>query len=433
MILQNLVSSSLYLLDSVMVGQLGVAAIAGVAVSNRFFTIALFALFGFSDAASVFMGQFYGAKRTARMQETYRFALLGSLLLGVLAAISAIFYNQNIAAFFVDDPAVHAVMARYMPLTGLAMVLQAYNINLQKSLRVLGQTKAPLRIGTVATLSNAILNYVFIFGAFGAPKLGVTGAALGTFLARVLEFALCQRELRMGAYAFASPLAKLFLIPRKIIWPIIKRGLPLIFNEIAFAGGMAMLLKIYATHGTGAMAAMNILDTSSSIFFILFAGMSTATTVLVSHALGANDLAQARSNAYRLYKLGLCIGSIFALLMFSLGAVLPLLYDVGPEIQALASKLLRTYALFYLAYMSNGMCYFIMRAGGDMRRTFLMDGLFFWGVNIPVVAAVNYFTDWSIYPVFVVGQLTDLLKMLVALRFLRKEYWLINLNKEVED
>lgn len=179
------------------------------------------------------------------------------------------------------------------------------------------------------------------------------------------------------------------------------------------------------------LAAMNIMGTTSDLFFVLTSGMAVATTVMVSHLLGADELEKGRANAYRMYKLNFFCSLLFALLLFASSFIFPSFYNVRQEVRDMAAFFIRIYALFYIVYSSNAQAYFILRAGGDMRHTLMMDSAYFWLVNIPVVGMIANFTDWSIFTIFLAGQLTDVLKWFVSTHILTRETWVRNLTSEM--
>lgn len=428
---QQMITSLVNLLDNLMVGQLGETALSAVAAANRFNMIGLFAVNGVAVAAGVYISQFYGAKQYERVKETYRFSLIVSALITVVLVLPGLLIPGKIGLFFVDDLAIVEPMEAYLPLAVLSFIPLIYSLNTQNAMRTLGETKKSLVLSLVAVFSNAFFNYVFIFGKFGAPALGVQGAALGTFLARTLELIASWLMVRKYQFIFASKLREIFHIPQAVAKAVALRALPLVLNEIGYSSGMALLFKFYGTRGTDVLAGMSIMNTTSQLFFVLFGGLAVATTIVVGHPLGANDLEGARSNAYRLYKLGLLLATGFSVIMFVFSFFMPHFYDVSPMVKTYASYFLKIYSIFYLVYTVNGMAYQILRTGGDMKLTMVMDSGFFWVVNLPVVGLTAYLTDWSIYVIFVLGQLTDLIKVFVSSYILSKETWVRNLASEV--
>lgn len=432
MIFQQMLTSAVNLLDNLMVGQLGDVTLSAVAAGNKFNMIGFFAIFGVTAASGVYISQFHGAGEKGRIQESFRFSLLASTLIASLFVVLGIAFPREIAHFFAPEPALGDVLETYLPLAVLSFLPQIYSLNAQTAMRTLGRTTPPLFLSMLAVVGNACFNHIFIFGHLGLPAMGAKGAALGTLLARLLEFVATYAVVRRFHFDFYSPLSRIFQIPSVLAKAISLKALPLVINEIGFASSMALLFKFYATRGTEVMAAMTIMTTTSELFFVLFSGLSVATTVVVGHALGANKLEEARANAYRLFQLALLLSISFASLMFLSSYIVPNFYDVSPQVKAMAGFFLRIYSVFYVFYTINGMGYQIMRSGGDMRTTMIMDSGFAWCVNLPVVGLAAYLTDWPIQVIFLLGQFTDILKGFVTAHLLPKETWVRNLSAEVD-
>lgn len=429
---QQMLVAMVNLVDNLMVGQLGEQAMSAVALANKFFIIALFAINGVAVSASVYMSQFYGAKEYSELQQSYRFSLITSLAISLFFVIPGILFPVQIGSFFVKDASLHPFLQDYMPIAALSYLPQVYSLNTQNAMRTLGETKKPLMLSFLAVVSNVFFNYLLIFGKLGLPALGVKGAAIGTLLARFVELIACRLVLMHNDFPFGGRVKDVFKIAPPIAQAISLKALPLVLNEIGYASGMALLLKFYGTRGRDVIASMTIMLTTSELFFVLFGGLAVATTVVVGHELGSNNLEKARSNAYRLYKLGILLCSFFALLMFVFSFFVPDLYDVSDKVKAMSGFFLRIYSIFYVFYIVNSMAYQILRAGGDMKLTMAVDAGFFWLINVPVVGIAAYFTDWSVYLMFILGQFTDFLKIFLSGHLLSRETWLRNLTKDVK-
>ena len=209
------------------------------------------------------------------------------------------------------------------------------------------------------------------------------------------------------------------------------RAIPLCINETMWSFGMSTLLKCYANRGLEVNTAYGMASTISDLFFVLFSGMATATTVLVGTLLGANRLKEAKENGYKLISLSIYLSIIFLTLMFMSSFVVPYLYNVSIESKHLASSFLKIMAVFFMLYMFNTECFFILRSGGDTKSTLIFDSCFMWVINIPLVVALSYLTDMNILMMYAIGQSTDILKAIVAISFIKKEKWVRNLTNEV--
>ena len=433
MIIQQLITSSVNLLDNLMVGQLGGAAIAAVASTNKYLMIASFGMMGIATAATIFLAQYHGARKIDKMKESFRYALIFSQIIVGIFVVIALLFPSNIIRFFSKNDELLSVALNYIPIAALTMLPQAVSYSIQSSMRSVGNTRIPLISSIISLLTNGIMNYCLIFGKFFFPELGVLGAAIGTLIARFVELAYLLIALKTNPFEFKTKVFDLFRISKDMIVNITKKALPLFMNEVAWASGMATLFKFYASPGDIALAALPIASTTADLFFVLFSGVAVATIVMVSHPLGSNDIELARENGYKMVELSIFLAIIFGIGLIGASFVTPHLYNISEEVFKLATNFIRVQAVFFWIYMYNAQIFFVLRSGGDTRSTLLMDAGTMWLICIPVVGLVAYFTNLSPIMIYIIGQLTDIIKMAIARHYFKKEKWLVNLAHENHD
>lgn len=433
LMLQQLISTSVNLLDNLMIGQLGDLALAGVTTVNRYFMIAIFGTNGLVAASAVFMAQFYGANDEEHMKQTFRFTILSAMLIMSIFIILALTMPETIIGFFIKDPAVIQEGLKYIYVAALTFIPNLFTMAIAGSMRSTGDSKTPLVASVISVFTNAFFNYGLIYGNFGFPRLGITGAALGTLIARIVELAFIGYFLKSGNYAFKTQVKEIFHISHKLIKRIVSKALPLVFNEVLWAAGMALLLKLYATRGPEVISGYSIATTVSDLFFTMNAGMSIATTILVAQPLGANRFDEARENGYHLIGFGITLAMVFGLALFGTTFLIPYIYSVSDAAMHTAQSFLRIQAPLFIIYVLNTASYFILRAGGDTRSTLMLDSGYMWTINLPAVAFATHFTSLGIIGLYIIGQSTDIIKLFIALRFVKKEGWIQNLADVKED
>lgn len=431
MMLQNLVTTCVNIVDSLMVGQLGDAAVSGVAAVNRFYMIGNFGTMGVAAAVGIFIAQYYGAQQEERMKQSYRVSLIGAyMIIAVLFGIAYLFPEQ-ILLFFIDDPETIRLGVEYLSIACFSFLPLGFTISCSSAMRSVGQPRIPLVVSVISVFTNAVLNYIFIFGHFGVPAMGVKGAALATLIARLVELAGLLIMVKMMKFSFDTKLKHLFVIPRELVQIITIKAIPLCCNELLWSGGNAVILKFYGTRGTEVLSAYSICTTVTDIFFTLFSGMAVATTVMVSQRLGANQLEEARKNGYYMMGFAGGVALLFSGLMFLTSFIIPFLYgSLSQESQNLAMLMTKIQACFFIIYTLNCENFFIVRAGGDTKSTLMMDSGFMWFIQIPILACIAYFTNINIFLMYVLGQSTDFLKFFFSSRLVRQEKWVVNLTKD---
>ena len=296
-------------------------------------------------------------------------------------------------------------------------------------MRSTGDTKRPLFVSMISVVLNIIFDYCLIFGHFGLEPLGVKGAAIATIIVRFIEMFIYLLCIKKGEYHFKTRINDLFRIEKDLIGKIIVKAIPLLINELLWSIGMTTTIKFYSYRGAVVNTAYSISATVADLFFILFAGMASATTVIVGTKLGANKIEEAKDSAYKLLCFSVYLSLIIAVLMSSFTLVVPYLYSkVSKESLDLANQFLIVMSIFFILYMFNTQTYFILRTGGDTRNTMFMDSGFMWAFNIPLVYILAYHTSIPVLYVYAIGQSTDILKSIIAYRMIRKEKWARNLT-----
>lgn len=427
LMIQGIITTLISMIDTLMVGQLGDNAISAVSISNRILQILFFSLLGIVSATGVFIAQYYGARNKAKQKEMFHISLLLTLGLLLIGGIVIILFHPAIIHFFVKDSVVESLAASYIGWLVLAYIPLTLSLNFSTPLKVIGQVKLPLIASLLSVVVNTSFNYMLILGNFGFPALGVKGAAIATALARLVEFTVLYSVTRHYHYDFYAPIIHLFNVSRETIKEVVKKALPLLFNELIWSFGMATILKLYATRGSEVIAAYALADATSAIFFSATQGMNAATSVFISQQLGAGHFKEAEQNARRMLKLTFAMSVFLGIGMIGASFIVPNLSQLSERSHEIATRMIQVMGCMYWVYLITTQTYFILRAGGDMRSTLFMDGGFMWLITIPIMASVAYLTPASIYLLYFAGQGCDLLKLLTAQYFYRKKRWLNNL------
>lgn len=426
---QNLVTTSVNLVDSLMVGQLGDAAIGGVSTVNRFFIIMNYGAMGIVNAVGIFIAQFFGANNEEKMKESFRFSLIATYLIILPFFFIALFFPGEILHFFTQDESLIEAGVLYLSVACYTFLPIGISLSISSALRCIGETKIPLMVSLFSVLVNTFFNYCFIFGNFGFPQFGVVGAAIATLIARLVEMTILCVLLKIFDFPFKTSIRELFHIPKQLIQQIALKAAPLCLNEILWSGGNAMMLKLYGTRGGFVLSGNAICATTTDIFYTLFSGMSVATTVMVAQQLGANHLEKARENGYHMIGFSVCVAITFACFMFGMSFVIPYLYaSASQDVLFVAQNMVRVQSLCFILFTINTQNYFIVRAGGDTNSTLIMDSGFMWLFTIPVLSMIAYFTDINIYLMYFIGQSSELLKLTLSTSLLKKEKWVVNLT-----
>jgi len=429
-ILQQLLASSVQLVDNLMVGTLGELAIGAVSVVNQMYFVVIIVTFGAMGGAGIFTAQYFGSKQFGRLKQTFRFKLSTALVLSILAIGIFSFFGEFFIGLFTDNPVTIAWGMDYLNIAKWVMIPMSLSTAISTSFREIGITKPLLKISTIAILSNVVLNYLLIFGHLGFPRLGVQGAAIATLVSRSIEFALLYVLLETRGQVFNTKLYRMFQINKVLFKVILIAAIPLIINEFLFSFGQTVFMQSYAMRGDNALAAINITSAISQLVFITFGGIGTAVAVFIGNTLGENKLEEAKENSKKIFIFAVAFAIFLGIVLFILSFFVLDLYDISQETENIARFNIRVNAFMIPIISLYISLYFTLRSGGDTKSTMIMDSGYIWVVQVPVVFVLSRFTDLKVIYMYLTIQLLEIPKVLLALSRYRKEYWLRNLAIE---
>jgi len=428
LVLQQLITTSVQLVDNIMVGTLGESAIGSVSIVNQLYFIVILITFGAMGGAGVFSAQYFGSQDFERLKQTFRFKLLVGFMVAIISFIVFSFYGENLLRLFTINPTTIQGGLNYLNIAKWSAFPWIVSVAISNTFRETGITKPLLKISIIAILTNTILNFILIFGLFGFPELGIVGAAIATLISRFVELGLTLILLKKKGNLFSTKLFQMFHIEKKILVAIIIMAIPLTLNEALWSTGQTVFIHAYSTRGDSALAAMSITGTISQLVFVTFGGIATAVAVLVGNTLGRNQLQEAKDNAKKLIAFSVFIAIVAGIILFILSFFIPGLYDVPTATRHIAEFNLRVNAIFIPIYSFNVALYFTLRSGGDTKSTFMMDAGYMWLLPVPISLLLAYLTSLPVIYMFLIVQMLDIPKMLFGLSRFRKGHWIKNLS-----
>ena len=436
-IIQNGITNFVSLLDNIMVGQVGTIPMSGVSIVNGLIFVFNLCIFGASSGAGIFTAQFHGSQDTEGERYTFRFKLIICLVLALLGG--GLFYlgGPTLIGLYLtgDGDAAMAAGALEYGMKYLTVMLWGFlpfaltNVY-ASTMKECGNTFVPMAGGIAAVLVNLGLNYVLIFGHFGAPAMGVEGAALATVISRYAELLIVagwvHRNAEKNPYIVGA--YRSLYLPGRLLKSIIVKGMPLLVNEALWSCGMAFLNQCYSTCGLDVVPAVNISTTLFNLTGVVFMSMGTANGILMGQMLGSSAPEnEVRDYSRKLIALSVTSGLVFGLLTIALSGAFPHLYNTSAEVRALAGQLIVVSAMFMVFDAFANATYFILRSGGQTYITFLFDCGFVWVVMVPLAYVLSRFVRMDILPLYFLCQSTNMLKALLGYTFLRQGKWIQNL------
>ena len=438
-LVQNVITNFVSLLDNIMVGRIGTEPMSGVAIVNQLLFVFNLCIFGGLSGAGIFTAQFFGRGDQKGVADTVRVKLyIGAASCLIFGAVFLLFGEPLIRLFLhegevgLDLDATLSYAKAYLSVMLLQMVPFAFMQVYASTLRECGETLVPMKAGITAIFVNLILNYVLIFGKLGLPALGVVGAALATVIARFVECAIVViwAHRHTEEHSYLKGLYKTMHVPRPLLKKIAVKGTPLLVNELLWSSGMTILNQCYSARGLEVVSAVNISSTVSNLFFCAFFATGSTIAIMIGQLLGAGELERAVDEDRKLLAFAVALSTVFGILMVISAPFIPKLYNTQEEVRLLATRFLTVVALLMPFHAFTNGSYFTLRSGGRTLITFLFDSAFIWTVNVPVAMILTYATDLKILPIFTVIQCIELIKVCLGVILLKQQGWVNNLVQE---
>ena len=434
--IQNGITNFVSLLDNIMVGQVGTEQMTGVAIVNQLIFVYNLCIFGGVSGAGIFTAQFFGQKDDEGVANTFRFKLwMAAILTGITILILAAFGEPLIQMYLNgnQDGGDTAAALHYgkeylwIMLAGLPafMVVQVY----ASTLRECGSTITPMKAGITAVLVNLVFNYLLIYGKFGFPELGVKGAAVATVMSRYVEafIVVCWTHAHKEQNTYIKGLYRTMKIPGYLVKRILIKGTPLLLNETMWAAGMALLLQCYSVRGMNVVAGMNISNTISNLFNVVFIALGDSVAIVVGQLLGAGKMEEAKDTDRKMIVFSVMCCTGVALVMLIIAPLFPQLYNTNPASRELAKYFIMVTAVFMPMQAFLHAAYFTLRSGGKTIVTFFFDSVFICCVSVPIAYLLGHFTELYVVYIFVAVQMADIIKCIIGFVLVKKGVWLQNI------
>lgn len=428
--LQSMLQSSFSMIDQLMVGQLGSKAVAAVEVAGRpafLFSITLGAV---AAIAGILISQYLGMNEDEAVDRSLSVSFAAAAALSALfTALCLLFPAQLVRIFIEDDPEILALGKDYLvrivwtyPPMGAASILSVM-------IRCAGRAEYPLFAGITSAVVNTALNYALIFGHFGFPALGVTGAAAASVLSQLVNVLLISvmfYRVRVRGRAF-RPSLSLGAEERR---QFIRMLLPILVNEFLWSVGQTVNTYIYGHIGAGDLAAMSVTGPVQGLFIGALSGVSQAAGILIGKRLGAGEYDAAYRESKKLMWYGLAGSLALSGLLIWLRWPYVRLYHVEEDVRSAAAGLLLAFAILAPVKVANMILGGgIIRSGGRTAYIMLIDMAGTWLVGAPLGLITAFRLHLPVVWVYFILSQEELVRLLLTLLIFRSRRWMARLSK----
>lgn len=436
MMIQNGITNMVLLVDNLMVGKLGTEEMTAVSIVGQLIFVFNLAIFGGISGPGIYGAQYYGQGNEEGFRNSVRMKLWicgVCILLGLAVFLS---FGSNLINLYlqgesatVDAGLTMKYAMEYLRIMLFTLIPFSITQIYASSLRETGDSLKPMVAGIISVVVDIVFNYLLIYGKYCFPKLGVQGAAIATVMAKIVEMlvVVIWAHIRNNEHTFLKGLYRTLFVPGKIAGDMLKKGIPIFFNEFLWAGGIAALTQCYSRRGLEIVAGLNISNAICNLLNVVFVALGSAVGILIGQMLGAQKYEKAKKSAFQLmwFSAGICV--ILTVVLVLLSNVFPQFYDTTDEVRNYGKYFIIITALFFPVQGLLNSLYFTIRSGGKTFITFLFDSVYSWVVTLSIALVLCNFTDLSIFAVYAVVQALDLIKIAVGYALIKKGIWISNI------
>lgn len=394
--LQQAINMGVNMLDTMMLGSFGEVQLSASSLANQYYAFFSVLYMGIIGGSSVLAAQYWGAGNSEKVRETFSMALRLALGAALFFTVLTLLIPDRIMRIYTSEQAVIDQGVRYLRITAFIFAIHGTGLVAAQLMRSVGQAKLGLVVSIISFVVNILANYIFIFGKFGAPRMEIAGAALGTLLARTAEFAatflyilVIDKKLRLRPrHLLISPSSAFYK-------SYFRLGAPVLVSDALLGLGGNIVSVVLGHMGAAVVAGNAICQVIDRLCTVVISGISNASGIITGNTIGLGDKKRAIEQGETFYLLSIIFGAVGSVLIFLLGPLTISLYRVSPETIRITRQLMNAYVIIiFFQAVQSVMTKGVLRGGGDTRFLMKADILFMWLVSIPLGIASGLIFGW---------------------------------------
>lgn len=438
--LQSLISIGVNMLDTIMVGSLGEAALSATSLANSFISIYHIFCMGLGMGASVLVSRYWGMKKAAggdeeksgqaaeagrALKQTVCLMLRITVGLAAIFALLTLFIPGAIMKTYTNDSEIIRLGDIYFRWSVVTYFFLGTGLVSTIVLRSVGQVKLPLYVSIGAFFVNLGANYTFIFGKFGAPRMELAGAALGTLIARLFEAAMILGYLFLKDKAIRFRIRDLFMKTGSLLSEYIRISIPVLVSDAILAIGNNSVAMVIGHLGAAFVAANAITSVTQQLSTVVIQGVSQAGAIVTGQTLGLGDRHKTMDQGWMFFGLGLALGAVSAAFIMAVSHPIISTYKVSEETVNIAEQLMAAISIIIIFRATNSiMTKGVLRGGGDTKMLMVADNIFLWVLAIPFGILAGFIFHWPAFWIYIAIKSDDIVKTFWCLGRLKSEKWI---------
>lgn len=424
-VFQNMITIGVNIVDTMMLGNYGEIQLSASSLANDFINLFQFLCMGVGSGAAVLTAQYYGRQDFANVKKTVTLMLRFIVLIALFCMLLAVICPAAIMRIYIQDPQVVAMGVLYLQISIPTFILHGITQTLTLTLRSIRDVKVPLAASIVSFFTNIFFNWVFIFEHFGAPEMQIAGAALGTVIARIIEFAIIAGYFFFREQHIRYRIRDLFCSVRDLISVYFRYSVPVIFSDFLLGTGNSMVSVVIGHISTSFVAANSIVTMIQRLSSVMTQGVGQASAVLTGNRVGNGEIELAVEEGRTMITLSFLLGLITGGIILLIGPTIINAYSIPTQTHDIAMQLLYAISLMVVfqslqSVLTKG----ILRGGGDTRYCMIVDAGFLWLVSIPFGWIGGVLLGTSAFVTYILLKLDWIIKVILCLRRFHAQTWI---------
>ncbi len=431
---QSLITIGVNMLDTIMVGNVSETALSATSLANSFISIYQIFCMGLGMGASVLISRYYGMKKSSddvsdaarALKQTVCLMLRLTLLLAALFALVTALFPGLLMTMYTDDQSIIDMGAVYFKWSVITYFFLGSSLTTTIALRSVRQVKLPLFVSIGAFFVNLLANYTFIFGKFGAPRMEVAGAALGTLIARIFEATLILGYLFLVDKEIMFRVKDLLMKTKSLLNEYIRICIPVLISDGILAIGNNTVAMVIGHLGKTFVAANAITAVTQQLSTVLVQGVSQAGAIVTGQTLGTGKRDRTMKQGYLFFGLGLGLGLLSAIFITLFkNPIIASYTEVTEEAKAIANQLMLAISLIIIFQATNSiMTKGVLRGGGDTKMLMITDNIFLWIISIPLGLLAGFVFHFSPFWIYVCLKSDQIIKTFWSYLRLKSGKWI---------
>lgn len=431
--LQGLITTGVNVMDTVMVGKVGETQLSAVSLANQFINIFHIFCMGIGMGASVLVARYYGMKDKPALKKTVSIMLRLCLAMSMLFAVATAVLPELIMKIYTSDAKIISYGVEYLNFSVITYFLLGLSLTSTIVLRNVGQVKIPLYTSIAAFFVNVGSNYMFIFGRLGAPKMGVAGAAVGTLIARIFEFAVICGYLFFKDEEIGFRIKHLFEPVGKLWREYIRMSIPVLVSDGILALGNNSVAMVIGRLGKSFVAANAVTTVTQQLSSVMIQGFSQSGAIITGRTLGEGEKEKAFRQGYAFLGLGIVFGALAAAIALAISEPMIAAYDLSEGTKALARQLMLSISVIIFFQATNSiMTKGVLRGGGDTKMLMLADNIFLWIASVPLGILAGFVLHLPAFWIYFFLKIDQVIKAVWCLIRLKSGKWIKKIKSSKE-